>query len=124
MVIIFSSQVRPQFLQVLEVTLTDMVSQNCQKYVLVVCAVCNLLDKVNMTVFRSLGTEILRPAKQDKFPNAGFFSTSLIRSLIALALSECFEAYALIISSLTVIIPDASLSKGGTNPSCTKYDII
>ena len=69
MVIIFSSQVRPQFLQVLEVTLTDMVSQNCQKYVLVVCAVCNLLDKVNMTVFRSLGTETLRPAKQDKFPN-------------------------------------------------------
>ena len=53
------------------------------------------------------------------------FSTALIRSLIALALSECFEAYALIISSLTVIIPDASLlSKGGTNPSCTKYDII
>ena len=31
---------------------------------------------------------------------------------------------ALIISSLTVIIPDASLSKGGTNPSCTKYNIM
>ena len=48
----------------------------------------------------------------------------MIRSLNALALSECFEAYFLKISSLPVIIPEASLSEGGSNPSCTKYHII
>ncbi len=53
--------------------------------------------------------------------NAGFFSKSLIRSLITLALNECFEENALRIYSMPVIIPDASWSKGGTNRSCTKY---
>jgi hypothetical protein len=66
--IIGPPQVCPQFQQVLELTLTDMVSQNGHEYILIVCAVCNLLDEVNMTVFRSLGAEILGPAEQDKFP--------------------------------------------------------
>ncbi len=43
---------------------------------------------------------------------------SLIRSLIVLALRKCFEAKSFKIASLLVIIPAASLSKGGTNPAC------
>ena len=43
---------------------------------------------------------------------------SLIRSLIVLALRECFEVNSFKIDSLLVIIPAASLSKGGTNPAC------
>ena len=62
-------QVCPQFQQVLELTLTDMVSQNGQEYLLIVCAVCDLLDEVNMTVFWSLGAEILGPAEQDQLPH-------------------------------------------------------
>ncbi len=46
-----------------------MVLQNGQEHLLIVCAVCNLLDKINMTVFRSLGAEILRPSEQDKLPH-------------------------------------------------------
>jgi hypothetical protein len=56
---------------------------------------------------------------------AGFFQKSLIRSLIILALRECLEAKSFKIASLLVIIPAASLSKGGTNPACKNivYDI-
>jgi hypothetical protein len=49
---------------------------------------------------------------------AGFLSTSLIKELIVLALRECFEANSLKIASLPVIMPAASLSKGGSNPAC------
>jgi hypothetical protein len=43
---------------------------------------------------------------------------SLIRSLIVLALRECFEVNSFKIESLLVIIPAASLSKGRINPAC------
>jgi hypothetical protein len=55
-----------QFQLVLEVALTDMVSQNGQEHLLIICAVCNLLHQINMPVFRSLGAETLRPSKPDK----------------------------------------------------------
>ena len=45
---------------------------------------------------------------------------SLIRSLIVLALRECFEVNSFKLDSLLVTIPAASLSKGGTNPACKK----
>jgi hypothetical protein len=62
-------QVCSQFQQVLELTLTDMILQNSVEHPLIVCAVCNLLDTVNVTVFRSFGAEMLGPAmKQDKLP--------------------------------------------------------
>jgi hypothetical protein len=51
--------------------------------------------------------------------------TSLIRSLIVLALKECFGAKSFKIASLLVIIAAASLSKGETDPACKNivYDI-
>ncbi len=56
--------------------------------------------------------------------NTGFFSKSLIRSLITLALSECFKENALRISSLPVILPEASWSKGGMiSEPYIRYDI-
>jgi hypothetical protein len=42
----------------------------------------------------------------------------LIKELIVLALRECFEANSFKIASLPVIMPAASLSKGGRNPAC------
>ena len=46
------------------------------------------------------------------------FSTSLIKELIVLALRESFEANSFKIASLPVIMPAASLSKGGRSPAC------
>ena len=43
---------------------------------------------------------------------------SLIRSLVVFLLRECFEVNSFKIDPLLVIIPAASLSKGGTNPAC------
>jgi hypothetical protein len=42
----------------------------------------------------------------------------LIKELIVLALRECFEANYFKIASLPVIMPAASLSKGGRSPAC------
>ncbi len=47
-------------------TLTDVVTQNREENLLIVCTMHNLLYKVNMTVLRALGAEVLRPAKQDQ----------------------------------------------------------
>jgi hypothetical protein len=42
----------------------------------------------------------------------------LIKELIVPALRECLVANYLKIASLSVIIPAASVSKGGRNPAC------
>ena len=44
-------------------TFTHMILCNCKKHFLIVYAVSNLFDKVNLAMFWSLSAEILRPSK-------------------------------------------------------------
>ncbi len=64
-VTILSRQICLHFKQVLEVTLTDMVSQNVEKQLLVVSAVCNLLDKINTTVFNQISQQKVQIQQQN-----------------------------------------------------------
>ncbi len=43
-----------------------MMTQNAQKHVLVVGAVCHLLAEVNVAVFWTLGVSVFRPTKEDE----------------------------------------------------------
>jgi len=97
-------------------SLADMMTEDCKKDLLIVGAMSNLLDKVNVAVLWALSTEVLCPAKEDQLTR--FLSTSLIRSLIAVAVRECLSAYAFKMCSLPVITSAASLSKAGRNPLC------
>ena len=55
--------------------------------------------------------------------NSGFFKTFLMRSTIAVAVRECFSAYAFKMCSLPVMTSAASLSRAGKSPPCSNYNI-
>jgi hypothetical protein len=57
--VVLCVQVSTQFVQVLKVTLPDVMAENGQEYLLIVGTMCNLLDKVDVTVLRALSAEIL-----------------------------------------------------------------
>ncbi len=58
-IVILSLKVSTQLVQVLKVTLPDMMAENSKEYLLIVCTMSNLLDEVNLTVIWALSTEIL-----------------------------------------------------------------
>ena len=47
-------------------TLTDVMPQNREENLLIVCTMPYFLDKVNVTVLRALGAEVLKLSKQDQ----------------------------------------------------------
>ena len=51
-------QVSTQLVQVLKVTLPDVMAENCQEHFLTVGTMGNLLDKVDVTVLWALSAEI------------------------------------------------------------------
>ena len=57
-------------------TLTDVMQQNREENLLIVCTMPYLLDKVNATVLRALGAEVLRPAKQDQLQHQLWYGGS------------------------------------------------
>jgi hypothetical protein len=46
-------------MKILQMPLPNMMPQNAQKHVLIVCACCHLFAEINVTVLRTLGAEIL-----------------------------------------------------------------
>ena len=72
-------------------TLTDVMPQNGEKNLLIVCTVPYLLDKVNVTVLRALGAKVLRPAKQDQLAHlvqnaVGFFEFPSVSNTIIITI--------------------------------------
>jgi hypothetical protein len=57
--VILCIQVSTQLVQVLKVTLPNVMAENCQKNFLIVGTMGNLLDEVDVTVLWALSAEIL-----------------------------------------------------------------
>jgi hypothetical protein len=58
LIVVLRIQVSTQLVQVLKVTLPNVMAENCQENFPIVRTMCNLLDEVDVTVL-ALGAEIL-----------------------------------------------------------------
>ncbi len=59
LIVVLRIQVCTQLVQVLKVTLPNVVAKNCQENFLIVGTIGNLLDEADVTVLWALGAEIL-----------------------------------------------------------------